>query len=139
MKSHLWIPMGQNGEWVDDGCIQFIIFIHQQLLSGHYSYHFLSVFGSVGHQAQIHFKPTTAPGSYRITWKHYARASSCRAPPGAADTCCERCLFPFLGNIYIYISYLIVIIYIYTIFDSYIYVYISYLMVIIYILYIYHI
>ena len=137
---HLWIPMGQNGEWVDDGCIQFIIFIHQQLLSGHYSYHFLSVFGSVGHQAQIHFKPTTAPGSYRITWKHYARASSCRAPPGAADTCCERCLFPFLGNIYIYI---------YIIFDGYniyipylivIYIYISYLMVIIYIyIYIYYI
>ena len=26
-----------------------------------------------------------APGSYLITWKPYARASSCRAPPGAAE------------------------------------------------------
>ena len=134
---YLWDRM-ENGWMMDASNLSYLsINSYCQVIILIISYLFLDLLvtrpRSISSQRQ-HQVPIASPGSITHGQAHAAHR---REPQiHAARGVCSH-----FSGIYIYISYLIVIIYIYTpyLIVIYMYIYISYLMVIIYILYIYHI
>ena len=118
--SHLWIPMGQNGEWVDDGS-NLSINSYCQVIILIISYLFLDLLftrpRSISSQRQ-HQVPISSPGSTTHGQAHAAHRREPQIHP-ARGVCSH------FSGIYIYIGiiYLIIIIYIYIYLHTYIHTY----------------
>lgn len=126
---HLWIPMGQNGEWVDDGCRWMHPIYPSTAIVRSLFLSFLICFWIC---CSPRPDPFQANDSTRFLSHHLEALRTGKLMPRTAGSrryTLREVFVPISGEyIYIGILYLIVIIYIYIF--AYIYIYISCLIII---------